>query len=260
MDESVTEPTVRLFLWPNRLLIIGPGVDTAPHVHHAAQLCVGLSAPIRLRGASSTQWKTAWGFFVPPNVLHQLDASASSTAFLYLEPEGAEYLAYREAFGGAERTHALSHTRTLRELSGGISRVKRCEDAARLARALLGMGEGARQPKHLDERVNRAVVWIGNHLEDPVRLRTVAEAAGASESHLAHLFRAQVGLPIRRYVLWRRLRVAIGHVLAGQTLTDAAHEAGFADAAHLSRTFRAMFGITPSAAFFSAGPFAAVIC
>jgi AraC-like DNA-binding protein len=33
---------------------------------------------------------------------------------------------------------------------------------------------------------------------------------------------------------------------AGGSLTDAAHEAGFADSAHLSRTFRRMFGVAPS--------------
>jgi len=29
-------------------------------------------------------------------------------------------------------------------------------------------------------------------------------------------------------------------------LTDAAHQAGFSDAAHMTRAFRRMFGVTPS--------------
>ena len=37
--------------------------------------------------------------------------------------------------------------------------------------------------------------------------------------------------------------------MRGASLTEAAHLAGFADSAHLSRTFRAMFGVAPSLLF-----------
>jgi AraC-like DNA-binding protein len=35
-------------------------------------------------------------------------------------------------------------------------------------------------------------------------------------------------------------------MLTEQSLTDAAFAAGFSDAAHMSRTFRRLFGVTPS--------------
>jgi AraC-like DNA-binding protein len=69
---------------------------------------------------------------------------------------------------------------------------------------------------------------------------------GLSASRLTHLFTSQVGIPLRRYVLWSRLRIAISRVQAGDDLTDAAHGAGFADSAHLTRTTRDMFGLPPS--------------
>lgn len=56
-------------------------------------------------------------------------------------------------------------------------------------------------------------------------------------------------MPIRRYVLWQRLRAAVELALKGATLTDAAHAAGMSDSAHLSRTFREMFGVAPSFLF-----------
>ncbi len=45
-----------------------------------------------------------------------------------------------------------------------------------------------------------------------------------------------------------RLRAAMDAARGGANPTEAAHAAGFADGAHLTRTFRAMFGITPSRA------------
>ena len=256
------EPALRLFLWPHRLLVIGPAFDTALHRHHAVQLCVGLSGPLRLRPSRDAPWLTAWGFFVPPDTAHQLDAGASRTAFLYLEPESSEYAAHRHTLGGANATRIrpLAETAARRRWANEVACVSSCQNALTLARELLENPPSKAPPEQLDERVCRALLWIGDHLSEPIRLRAVARAAAASESHLAHLFRAQVGLPLRRYVLWRRLRVAVEQATSGQTLTASAHEAGFADAAHLSRTFRDMFGVTPSAAFLGAGGFTAELC
>lgn len=53
-------------------------------------------------------------------------------------------------------------------------------------------------------------------------------------------------MPMRTYVLWRRLLHVWSLLMRGETLTSAAHAAGFADSAHLSRTARAMFGLPPS--------------
>ena len=64
-----------------------------------------------------------------------------------------------------------------------------------------------------------------------------------SESRFSHLFTKETGLPFRTYVLWRRLMQAVERRAAGATLTEAAHQAGFSDSAHFSRTFLRMFGI-----------------
>ena len=55
-----------------------------------------------------------------------------------------------------------------------------------------------------------------------------------------------MSLPLRRYVLWLRLRDVVLSLAMGHTLTEAAHRAGFADSAHMTRTFRGMFGMPPS--------------
>ncbi|MFI6501178.1 helix-turn-helix transcriptional regulator [Nonomuraea typhae] len=88
---------------------------------------------------------------------------------------------------------------------------------------------------------------IASTLPAPVRLAAVARAVHLSESRLAHLFTEELGLPFRPYVLWERLRVALTSAAQGASLITAAHEAGFSDAAHLTRTVRRMMGDTPSA-------------
>ena len=70
--------------------------------------------------------------------------------------------------------------------------------------------------------------------------------AHLSESRLQHLFREQVGVPIRRYLLWHRYLTALSLLADGASVTRAAHAAGFADSAHLTRTAVRMNGFTPT--------------
>ena len=44
-------------------------------------------------------------------------------------------------------------------------------------------------------------------------------------------------------MLWRRLIRALEVYAGGQSLTEAAHMAGFSDSAHFSRVFKRFFGL-----------------
>jgi AraC-like DNA-binding protein len=62
-----------------------------------------------------------------------------------------------------------------------------------------------------------------------------------------HVFTESIGVPLRAYLLWCKLQRAAAGVATGLPLSQAAAAAGFADAAHMTRAFRRMFGMTPSA-------------
>ncbi|MEJ0022042.1 MAG: helix-turn-helix domain-containing protein [Alphaproteobacteria bacterium] len=78
----------------------------------------------------------------------------------------------------------------------------------------------------------------------PVGIAEAAKQVGLSNARASHLFVEQTGLAFRTYLLWLRLIRAVDRYSAGASLTDAAHEAGFSDSAHFSRTFRRMFGLS----------------
>jgi Helix-turn-helix domain len=56
------------------------------------------------------------------------------------------------------------------------------------------------------------------------------------------------GMTFRRFKQWSALQHAARQIAAGELVRTAAMDAGFADTAHLTRTFRASFGLTPSEA------------
>jgi AraC-like DNA-binding protein len=73
----------------------------------------------------------------------------------------------------------------------------------------------------------------------------VEAVTGLDRYQFARQFHAVYGTSPYRYSVMRRLDVARGWLRDGRPLAEAAIEAGFADQAHFTRTFKAACGMTP---------------
>jgi AraC family transcriptional regulator len=79
-------------------------------------------------------------------------------------------------------------------------------------------------------------------------LAELAQVAGVSAYHLAHVFHREVGTSVYRYATRSRLAKALDAVLdSNSDLTSIALDAGFASHSHFTARFRAFFGMTPDA-------------
>jgi AraC-like DNA-binding protein len=170
-----------------------------------------------------------------------------------LDPEAKVSGALIDAYRSHSRVTSLDAA-LVEPLVGKLESLSRqtpsCVQARRLCDDMLSALLATPKPfKQFDPRIRDALALLRELPESKASVRDIAESVGLSESRFMHLFKEQVGIPVRRHLLWLRLMGALDSVLAGQSLTTAAHEAGFADSAHLSRTFRDMFGMTLSGCF-----------
>ena len=242
---------VQLYLWSGRALFFGTALDTAPHQHHAVQLSVGLDRPVRLR-CGDERWNEHRAVLIAGDRAHQLDSLGAPVAALYIDHESTT--GRRLSAGLEVRTSGLLPLPAVARFAPRLRKLWSQEPSCReafdltngLIHALTGFTQGGRP---LDSRVARAFEILDALPEPRVPAGELAARVGLSAGRFAHLFREQTGLPVRRYLLWLRLLKAINQLSRKVSLTQAAHEAGFADSAHLTRTFRRMFGITPSEIF-----------
>ncbi|WP_435591427.1 helix-turn-helix transcriptional regulator [Nocardia sp. bgisy118] len=265
-------------LRPGRLVILGQIGTAALHAHHTVQIIVADEHMVL--SDQSGERVVCRAAVVPPDVAHAVVRGASHGALVHLDPESApgrrwatlarpRDSAHGWACAAAElRLDALGEW--LRagqrvsdpspgELSTGAPSYALTAEAAafvdwvRSAFAseseaeaewvrVGAAGETVRHPavaevlRLLPERMSTG----------PVRLAELARAVHLSESRLAHVFSAELGLPFRPYLRWLRMQRAAELLAAGLSLTEVAHEAGFADSAHLTRVCRSMFGAPPS--------------
>jgi AraC family transcriptional regulator len=94
--------------------------------------------------------------------------------------------------------------------------------------------------------LRRAETFLHDQFREPISLRDVALEVSVHPVHLARVFRRRYGCPVSAYL--RALRVAEASRLIleeGWTVGAAAHEAGFADQAHLSRSCTQELGRPP---------------
>jgi AraC-like DNA-binding protein len=78
-----------------------------------------------------------------------------------------------------------------------------------------------------------------------VQSSEVEVVTGLDRYQFARQFHAVYGTSPYRYSVMRRLDVARGWLRDARPLAETALEAGFADQAHFTRTFKAAFGMTP---------------
>lgn len=238
--------------WNGGCLVIGRAGGVVPvHAHYAIQIAFGSEPGIRFRASEGAEWTEYGGVIIPSRQPHAMDATVvHQNVVMFVEPETHEGRALTELYSLDGITSLPNDAVTkAATLLFSVYRDQRTApaivDAAR--RVISELTQGVEPSAVSDERILRATAYIQQHLDEPLTLEQVASAVFLSPSRFRHLFVEETGLALRPYILWRRFLRVWELLMAGESLSSAAHMAGFADAAHLTRTSRRMFGFPPSA-------------
>ncbi|MGW5570406.1 AraC family transcriptional regulator [Nocardia thailandica] len=218
---------------PGLMAFTGGIGDTDAHAHAAVQVLFVARGALTLTDPAG-RTTPAQAAIIPPGVGHRVDAEPGTSGFVaFLDPESVTARAAVERLAGLPGDHARSWVAAARP------RPPSPRTAARPRRAHQVVGAALRA----------AADWPGG----PPALGELATRVGMSGSRLSHVFTEHVGLPYAAWRRWTRLHQAFAVVRAGGSLTEAAHTAGFADSAHLTRTCRDLIGITPTEALIATG-------
>lgn len=237
-----------LYLTPGSALYLGPLGATSRHRHHALQACVGGEAGFRLRLGVRDPWRILQAAVVDADVAHEFDGGGHLHAMLYLEPEcGTERLNAIPVGLGLSVLDPDRLGTIRREMEDTVAGGFAPDRVLELHRQILQVfGRAVSERRPLDQRIERLLESMRRNPGAAWSLADAAKVMALSPGRARHLVVGEIGISLRRFRRWIRLEAAL-HVLAdGESLTTAAHRAGFADSAHLSRAFREMFGLTPS--------------
>jgi AraC-like DNA-binding protein len=232
---------LRIFLAKDFYYIQSKGIATQPHSQIAHQISlVGPGDTLKWDGNEDV------GAYFPSSIPHELSSQDVLHTFL-LNPvhRGARKLSLcHNASCGFQPDDEIRKT-----LSG-----LRFEssDSPVLTRVLNELVSSLLiddiQDEPLDARIAEAIDYIDDLETKRVAAGELAEQIALSESRFLHLFKSEMQLTVRKYLMWRRAVDCAILVVGGSSITEAAHATGFTDSAHFANVFKQNFGLSLSSA------------
>lgn len=216
--------------------------DSPMHAHHAIQITLALSGELLL--ADREREVSGRCLAVAADAPHRIEARGL-LALVFVEPEsplGRALAARLFADLPLAKVAGDVFAEAMAPLAGTFDGLSR---DAMLAIAEAALASLVPLPAALtpDPRIDRIIEAATAYPDRPLAETAAAAGVHLSPERLRHLFVEHTGLAFKTYLLWRRLIRALDAYSLGATLTEAAHEAGFADSAHFSRAFKRTFGL-----------------
>lgn len=225
----------------------GSSFDNRPHSHHALQFCFGLGRRLSMTLEGESLMGPA--LLIAPHMVHSVPPENGRILLLFID---------RESVIGQSllRTCLRGDRHLIFDYPMEESLVNDLHDRQGVQALLddlftfigLDLQEYPR-----DSRIEEILERIGERATEGQRVEDLAETVALSPGRLQHLFKEQMGVPITRYMQWKRMISTVKALERGTSLTHAAQDGGFADSAHFSRSFKAMFGVRPKELFKASG-------
>lgn len=183
---------------------------------------------------------------IAPDVEHATEAGCPSAFLVYVDPDTVDGRRLRRVVNVKQTANGWDDAGAPLESMVSDAPPSNWTEAAALVRRFLAVFvQPHMPPQAMHPAVLCTVQSLYDGLDAGVRLAEVAAPVRLSEGRLSHLLSQQLGLGLRPYVLWLRLQRAAEQVGRGASMSAAAIAAGFPDGAHMTRTFRRMFGAAP---------------
>lgn len=227
-------------LFQNSYIIILPSFPKADmHRHPMLHLFYGSNGCVITANGERCSGKM---IVLDSNIKHIAEADNGCELFLLIDPTSSIAEQMKSTFFDSGQFFAkcgssVSFCHDLYELSD--------DDIIALVRELLlAIGikpdEESRKDSRVEE-VNERIIsgeWLN------YKVNEIAQLVCLSETRLTHLFKSEMGISLKSYLVIRKMERAYKYVMSGEKITHAAYESGFSSAAHLAYTCKQLTGVS----------------
>lgn len=236
-----------LSIWRDRFIYTSPQFVGDESCRPSCVIIVGTGGDVEIESAGFKY--TGRAFLIGSNISRTLTANSTGHYSLNIDPISpfSRTLRNLSESHGVMNLHSRLTDTVLECARMSVENTPACAHMFEYSQTILThLFPELGAVKSLDMRIDKVASWLQTNVPPTAELKKLSDLCGLSESRLAHLFTEEVGISIRQYLLWTKMRYAAELFVRRKTLSEVAHEIGFSDSSHLSRTFTRYFALTPS--------------
>ncbi len=251
-----------VYVWDGSSAVFFSSCLTPFHSHNTMQLVLDTQTNFRFR-VKNGPWLTYKSLIIKENVVHQLDTNHSVQLIIYLAADTEIAQAITSAGLLENNTYSpglnIFHVANSNELEQALVNPEPISLKNLIDKILNSLSREI-SVSSSDNRITLIEQAISTQHPEEISLKSLAGKVYLSESRLRSLFKDVTGIPLHRYILWNKIRFATNQIMAGDSVNQAAIEAGFTDSSHLHKMMVKMFGKSPSAFLKNNKPRHLVLC
>lgn len=236
---------LKIFWDKDNIGFICDKLNTVSHSHSVLQIFLSFDEPLQvIVGDSCVNGKCV---IVNNNVPHSVGSNGKAKLSILVEPTSGFA---NKLISKIKGDYLICDKENITELQQSAARIINATDKEQYAEFVeyfakyLGV---ERKTKVLDERIIQLLELLQYCDCYDHTIENLAKSVCLSSSRLSHLFKEQIGVPLKRYILFHQLEKAFTALLNGKSITDAAMLAGFDSPSHFAATVKKWMGMSVSA-------------
>ena len=240
----------------DKISIITDQIESVPHKHWTMQLFLSIEKNLEI-GVEDNKISCRC-IVINRDILHSFSTGNNMYFTMIIEPTSSLAIQLEERMGGMKyyifNNQDIEYIQNLLFCLIDSDGLREYREFMKQLYKFLGVKEQAEihddrvkeQAEIYDDRVKDLLYEIERCNWDTHSIASFADKVALSPSRLSHLFKEQVGMPLKSYIQFHQMQRAFLALLNGKSITESAMTAGFDTPSHFATITKKMMGMSAS--------------